>query len=85
MTKNSVFEGKRIVATGKLENFTRDEINAKILEIGAKPANSVTRKTNFLIFDEKAGSKLTKAQQLGVKILSEAEFLKMIAVDIPVR
>lgn len=79
MTKNSVFEGKTIVATGKLENFTRDEINAKILEIGAKPANSVTRKTNFLICGEKAGSKLTKAQQLGVTILSEAEFLKMIA------
>lgn len=79
MAKSNVFEGKVIVATGKLEHFTRDEINSKILAIGAKPASSVTSKTNYLICGEKAGSKLTKAQQLGVKILSEAEFLEMIA------
>lgn len=79
MTKNNVFAGKTIVATGKLENYTRDGINAKILELGGKPGSSVTSKTNYLICGEKAGSKLKKAQQLGVKILSEAEFMEMIA------
>lgn len=79
MAKDNVFAGKTIVATGKLENFTRSEINDKIMEIGAKPGSSVTGKTDYLICGEKAGSKLTKAQALGVTILSEAEFLAMIA------
>lgn len=79
MTKENVFTGKTIVATGKLENFTRSEINDKILELGAKPGSSVTGKTNYLICGEKAGSKLEKAKKLGVTILSEEEFLQMIA------
>ena len=79
MTKDNVFAGKTIVATGKLENFTRSEINDKILELGAKPGSSVTGKTNYLICGEKAGSKLEKARKLGVTILSEEEFLQMIA------
>lgn len=79
MAKNNEFAGKTIVATGKLEHFTRSEINDKILEIGAKPGSSVTSKTDYLICGEKAGSKLTKAQALGVTILTEAEFLEMIA------
>lgn len=79
MMKENIFAGCTIVATGKLQHFTRDEINAKILEIGAKPGSSVTKKTNYLICGEKAGSKLTKAQSLGIKILSENDFLNMIA------
>lgn len=79
MAKNTEFAGKTIVATGKLENFTRAEINDKILEIGAKPGSSVTGKTDYLICGEKAGSKLAKAKSLGITILSEAEFLAMIA------
>ena len=79
MAKNNVFTGKTIVATGKLENFTRAEINDQILALGAKPGSSVTKKTDYLICGEKAGSKLTKAQSLGVTILSETEFLSMIA------
>ena len=67
------------VATGKLAHFTRDEINSKIIELGAKAGSSVTKKTDYLICGEKAGSKLTKAQALGIKILSEDEFLEMIA------
>lgn len=66
-------------ATGKLEHFTRDGINDKILELGAKPGSSVTKKTDYLICGEKAGSKLAKAQSLGIPILTEAEFLEMIA------
>lgn len=79
MKKDNIFAGSIIVATGKLENFTRSEINDKILELGAKPGSSVTSKTNYLICGEKAGSKLAKAQALGVTILSEEEFLSMIA------
>ena len=79
MKKENVFTGCTIVATGKLERFTRDEINSKILELGATPGSSVTKKTDYLICGEKAGSKLTKAQNLGVQILSEAKFLEMTA------
>ena len=77
--KATVFEGKTMVATGKLQNYTRDEINSKIASLGAKAASSVSRKTDYLIVGEKAGSKLTKAQQFGVTILSEQEFEEMIA------
>lgn len=73
------FSGKTIVATGKLEQFTRDGINTKILEIGGKPGSSVSKKTDFLIAGEKAGSKLKKAQELGVRILTEQEFVDMLS------
>ena len=79
MMKENVFTGCTIVATGKLENFSRNEINDKILELGAKPGSSVTKNTDYVVFGEKAGSKLAKAQQLGIKTLSENEFLAMIA------
>lgn len=79
MMKENVFTGCTIVATGKLAHFTRDEINSKIIELGAKAGSSVTKKTDYLICGEKAGSKLAKAQSLGIKILSEDEFLEMIA------
>lgn len=78
-TSNTAFAGKTIVATGKLQNYTRDGINDKILSIGAKPGSSVTKKTDFLIVGEKAGSKLAKAQKLGITILTEAEFEAMLA------
>ena len=75
---NTPFYGKTVVATGKLENYTRDGIQAKLLELGAKPASSVTKKTDYLIVGEKAGSKLTKAQQLGVTVIDEDTLLDMI-------
>ena len=71
--------GKIVVATGKLKHYTRDGIQNKLLEIGAIPASSVTKKTNYLIVGEKAGSKLTKAQQLGVPTLTEEEFEALLA------
>lgn len=73
------FAGKTVVATGKLENYTRDGIQMKLLSLGAKPASSVSKKTDYLIVGEKAGSKLTKAQQLGVTTLTEQEFEDMLA------
>lgn len=76
--KNNPFNGCTIVATGKLENFTRDSINSKIISLGATAGSSVTKKTDYLICGEKAGSKLAKAQQLGVTVLTEQQFLDMI-------
>jgi DNA ligase (NAD+) len=75
--KASPFDGCVIVVTGKLSGFTRDTIKAKILSLGAKAGDSVTRNTNFLICGEKAGSKLNKARLLGITVLSEREFLKL--------
>jgi len=78
-SKDNPFTGKSIVATGKLENYTRDEIQAKLYSLGAKPASSVSKKTDYLIVGENAGSKLTKAQELGVQVLTESEFEQMLA------
>ena len=70
---------KTVVATGKLQNYTRDGIQNKLLDLGAIPASSVTKKTDYLIVGEKAGSKLAKAQNLGIRTLTEEEFEEMIA------
>ena len=78
-TTNSRFTGCTIVATGTLENFTREGINAKIFSLGATPGSSVTKKTDYLICGQKAGSKLAKAQKLGIPVLTEQEFMDMIA------
>ena len=72
------FTGCTIAATGKLENFTRDGINSKIISLGATVANSVTHKTDYLICGDKPGSKLVKAREFGITVLKEQEFLKMI-------
>ena len=77
--KNNRFEGRTIVATGKLMHFTRDGINSKIISLGATAGSSVTKKTDYLICGEKAGSKLAKAKELGVTILTEQQFLDMLS------
>lgn len=77
--QNNPFAGKTVVATGKLENYTRDGIQLKLLSLGARPASSVSKKTGYLIVGENAGSKLTKAQDLGVTTLTEQQFLQMLA------
>ena len=77
--KNNPFAGCTIVATGKLDNFTRDGINSKIISLGATAGSSVTKRTDYLICGEKAGSKLKKAQELGITILSEQQFIDMIS------
>lgn len=76
---NNPFYGKIVVATGKLGNYTRDEIQMKLMELGAKPTGTVTKKTDFVIYGEKAGSKLTKALQLGIRTLDENEFEYMLS------
>ena len=72
------FVGKTFVLTGTLPTLTREEATAKIEALGGKVTGSVSKKTDFVLAGEEAGSKLTKAQELGVKILGEAEFLRRI-------
>lgn len=72
------FNGKTLCVTGKLNHFTRDSINAKITELGAKAASSVSSKTDYLITNEQSGSsKYKKAVELNVPIITEDKFLKM--------
>jgi DNA ligase (NAD+) len=71
------FAGKTFVLTGTLPTLPREEATAKIEALGGKVSGSVSKKTNFVLAGAEAGSKLDKAQKLGVKIISEAEFLKM--------
>ena len=77
--QDNPFNGKTVVVTGSLTQFSREEIQEKLEALGAKASGSVSKRTDYVIAGEKAGSKLTKAQQLGVPILTEAEFLKMIS------
>lgn len=73
------FINKTIVVTGKLNHFTRDSINEKIISLGAKAAGSVSKKSDYLITNEASGSsKHKKAVELGVPIITEDEFIKMI-------
>lgn len=72
------FTGKTLCVTGKLNHFTRDSINEKIVALGAKTAGSVSKKTDYLITNEASGSsKYKKAVELGVPVITEDEFLKM--------
>ena len=71
------FEGLTFVLTGTLENMTRDEASDMIKARGGKVSSSVSKKTSYVLAGEEAGSKLTKAQALGVKIISKEEFLEM--------
>ncbi len=70
--------GKTIVVTGALEGLSRQEAEQAIRDAGGKVASSVSKKTDFVLAGEKAGSKLEKAQKLGVKVINEKEFLEMI-------
>lgn len=71
------FEGKTFVLTGTLPTLKRNEAKAIIEKFGGKASGSVSKKTDFVLAGEEAGSKLTKAQDLGIKIISEQEFLDM--------
>lgn len=75
--------GKTVVVTGTLTRFTREQIQELIHEHGGKPAGSVSKKTDYVVAGENAGSKLDKANQLGVPVLTEEEFLTLIAVNRP--
>jgi len=72
------FEGKTFVLTGSLEQFTRDQASSIIEKFGGKTSSSVSKKTSYVLAGAEAGSKLEKAQNLGVTIISEEEFKNMI-------
>ncbi len=79
-TQESPLSGKTVVLTGTLPNYGRREMKELIEKHGAKVTNSVSKKTDYLIAGEKAGSKADKAQSLGIPVLSEADVLKMLGL-----
>ena len=76
--KNKKLAGKTFVLTGELELLTRDEAKEKIRNLGGEISESVSKKTDYAVVGENPGSKYDKAKELGIKILSEKEFLQMI-------
>ena len=78
-TVDTRFEGKVFVLTGKLPTMTRDEAEALIKKYGGKTSSSVSKKTDYILAGEDAGSKLTKANALGITVIDEERFLEMIA------
>jgi DNA ligase (NAD+) len=73
--------GKTLVVTGTLEKYTREEIEALIEQHGGKAGSSVSKKTAYLVAGAEAGSKLAKAQKLGVPVIGEKEFEELLAAS----
>ena len=74
----NVLGGKTFVVTGTLENFSREEAEQTIRDLGGEVSGSVSKKTDYVVVGENPGSKAQKARELGVKILGEQEFINMI-------
>ena len=74
------FDGLTFVLTGTLPTMTRDEASAVIKSLGGKTSSSVSAKTDYLLAGDKAGSKLTKAESLGISVIDEAEFRRMAGI-----
>ncbi len=79
--KNTFFTGKTFVITGTLSDYSREEASDKVTGLGGKVTSSVSSNTDYLICGENAGSKLAKAEKLGVKILKNDEFMKLIQAE----
>ncbi len=75
---DSPFAGKTVVLTGSLSQMSRDDAKARLTELGAKVSGSVSKKTDLVIAGEAAGSKLAKAQELGIEVIDEAEMLRLL-------
>lgn len=78
MNHEKPFLGKAVAVTGRLDNYTRADIKARLAELGARPVSVVSKRTGYLIVGERPGSKLDKARALGIPILSEREFENMV-------
>jgi DNA ligase (NAD+) len=78
VVKNEKFFGKTFVLTGSLSSLSRETAKEKIRELGGDAAESVSKKTDYVVAGVAPGSKYEKAKKLGVKILDEEEFLKLI-------
>ena len=78
IANDSIFNGKTVVVTGTLENYTRNEISELLENLGAHVASSVSKNTDYVIYGKEAGSKLRKAQELNVATLDETEFGKLL-------
>jgi DNA ligase (NAD+) len=78
---SGVFSGMSIVVTGTLDSLTRDQAEEAIIAAGGKAASSVSKNTAFVLAGASAGSKLAKAESLGVEVISEAEFLKRLKAN----
>ena len=74
----AVFAGKTFVVTGTLSKYTRDHVHELIERHGGRASSSVSGKTDYVLAGEKAGSKLAKAEKLGVSVISETDFEQMI-------
>ena len=77
-TEEQLLAGQSIVVTGTLKSFSRAEIEELIVRLGGRASGSVSKKTSFLVAGEEAGSKLEKANELGVEVLTEKQFLQRI-------
>ncbi len=75
---DSPFAGKTVVLTGSLTQLTRDEAKDRLTALGAKVSGSVSKKTDLVIAGEAAGSKLVKAQELGIEVIDEAEMIRLL-------
>ena len=77
--EETLFTGKTFVLTGSLERFTRDEARERIEVLGGTVSSSVSRKTDVVVAGSEAGSKLTKAEELGITIWNEEEFINNLS------
>jgi DNA ligase (NAD+) len=80
LANDGILIGQTVVVTGSLEGMTRDEVEEAIRNAGGKPASSVSKKTSFLVAGANAGSKLTKAEQLGVEIIDLEQFISRLGL-----
>ena len=76
--ESEAFSGKSIVFTGSLHRLTRDRARALVHRLGGRPSSSVSKNTDLVVAGEKAGSKLDKANLLGIRAISEDDFIKMV-------
>ena len=78
-TSPQTLAGLTLVVTGSLIDFTRDGVSEVIAEHGGKSSSSVSKKTDYVVVGDSPGSKLAKAEELGLRVLNESEFKKLLA------